>query len=467
MKIGAWMYRALRIMLFPIWCLLWLLGRLARKANVLISLFIAKEVGYLLVLMSIVLLCEALFAGDYWGKIISLQSWRPIWCNGFGDGLDYGCAIIKRFFTTIDIWSTAFVRLFSVEKAVVHWFPMALFFVAWLIGGGGLVSVLVGQYNRNSAGGFRRWRWLVRNHIVVLGWDDGILAELAREVHESKRDCYVVTNQNVSELGKLLESAGIKEYCIYKGDYDNPQEWFNNLRLCDAKKVFIMGERDEEAHDARVQILYDKVRKKCKTKLKVNIHDFGLANKLMHKDKDAVYVNFHMRWAKALWNKLVASGLRKGYSLFVIGFGAMGKAIVLEATSSSCAEVMPKDKILVTDDESEKPEKLKTEKARFLSQFANRESLVRFEEKWDVALKDIIAAAKGNDAVIVVAKKRSEKGMLCMMEIVSKMNDSLTGNTRLVLNQEVEGYVSGDEAENVLRLGNEVRIDLFGMKKGC
>ena len=236
MKVVAWLYCALRIILFPLW---WLLWRLPRKVNVVISLFQAKEVGYLLVLMTIVLFCEALFAGNYWGKIFSTQSWCPILCNGW-EGVGTGWAIIKRFFTTVDIWSNAFVSLFSVEKAAAHWFPMVLFFVAWLIGGGGLVSVLVGQYNKNTAGGFRRWRWLVRNHIVVLGWDDGILAELARVVRENKRDCYVVTNQNVSELGELLESAGIKDYCIYKGDYDNQQEWLNNLRLRAAKKVFIM-----------------------------------------------------------------------------------------------------------------------------------------------------------------------------------------------------------------------------------
>ena len=472
MKIVAWLCRALRIILFPVW---WPLWWLLRKANVVVSLFLAKEVGYLFVLMSIVLLGEALFTGNYWGKIFSKQNWGPILCNGW-EGLGNGWALIKRFFTTIDIWRNAFVNLFSVEKAAEHWFPMTLFFVAWLIGGGGLVSVLVGQYNKNTAGGFRRWKWLVRNHIVVLGWDDGILAELAREVRENKRDCYVVTNQNVSELGKLLESAGIKDYCIYKGDYDNQQEWLNNLRSCAAEKVFIMGERDEEAHDARVQILFEKIRRRrgAETEVKVNIHDFGLAKKLIRNDKDGVYINFHVRWAKAFWKDLIKPGLSADYSLFVVGFGAMGKAIVLEATTSHTVPVPMS--ILVTDDDSEKPgksnqpkktDKFEAEKARFLAQFPDVGGKIDFESDWAKGLDKIVAANNGKNAVIVVSKKRSEKGMLCMMEIISKMGDAIPTNTRLALSQEVEGYVSGREDEDVMRIGGDVKIQLFGMKKGC
>ena len=53
MKIGAWLCRALRIILFPLW---WPAWRLLRKLNVVVSLFLAREVGYLLVLMSMRLL---------------------------------------------------------------------------------------------------------------------------------------------------------------------------------------------------------------------------------------------------------------------------------------------------------------------------------------------------------------------------------------------------------------------------
>ena len=460
MKIVAWLCRALRIILFPVW---WPLWWLLRKANLVVSLFLAKEVGYLFVLMSIVYLCEALFAGDYWGKIFSLKSWSAITLNS-------GWESIKMLFSTGDIWSSAFISLFSVEKSAEHWFLMALFLVAWLIGGGGLVSVLVGQYNKDAAGGFRRWRFLVRNHIVVLGWDDGVLVKLVREVRESKRDCYIVTNQNAFDLGKLLESAGVGNFCIYKGDYDNSKEWQENLRLKRAKKVFIMGERDEEAHDARVQILYEKVRMICnpETEIKVNIHDFGLAQKLIHKAK--VYMTFHLRWAECLWDKLIAANQCNDYSLFVVGFGAMGKAIVLEATLNQGH--VPKS-ILVTDDDSEKPgkdpkkpAKLESEKTRFLAQFPHMNKQVNFENNWQQGLGQIVGA-NGTNAVIVVAKKRSEKGMLCMMEIVSKMGDAVSANTRLVLNQEVEGYVSGKEDDDIMCIGGDVKIQLFGMKKGC
>ena len=407
-----------------------------------VSLFRTKDVGYLGGLMFVLFVVDFLFVGDF---------------------------------------KSAFLNLFSADRASESMFSMFLFFVVWLIGGGVLVTVMVGQYYKNKAGGFRRCTLLVGNHVVVLGWDDGILRELKQVVSEGNYDCYVVTNQNVPELERLLKSAGVKSCCIYKGDYDNPKEWRENLKTHKAVKVFIAGEREEDAHDARVRVLLNRVQKACQIKrtapeIKVNIHDFGLAKKLMHSDK--IYENFHLRWAKALWKRLAASDLGSGYQLFVVGFGAMGKAVVLEATELDGHRPAS---ILVTDDDSEKsekPDKLEAEKARFKAQFphlvteSEAESIVRFAENWDYGLREIVKA-NGKNAVIVVAKKRSEKGLLCMMEIVSKMGDSVPANTRLVLNQEVDGYQwedgkkEGDEEADFLQICPDVRILLFGMKRGC
>lgn len=407
-----------------------------------VSLFRTKDVVYLGGLMFFLFVFDYLFVGDF---------------------------------------KSVFLNLFSADRASENVFSMFLFFVVWLIGGGVLVTVMVGQYYKNKAGGFRRCSHLVGKHIVVLGWDDGILSELKQVVSEGNHDCYVVTNQNVAELERLLKSAGVKSCCIYKGDYDNPKEWRENLKIHKAVKVFIAGERDEDAHDARVRVLLDRVQKACQAKrtapsIKVNIHDFGLAKKLMHSDK--IYENFHLRWAKALWKRLAASDLGSGYQLFVVGFGAMGKAIVLAATE--LAGHRPAS-ILVTDDDSEKsekPDKLKAEKARFKAQFPHlvtepeAESTVRFAEKWDDGLREIVKA-NGKNAVIIVAKKRSEKGLLCMMEIVSNMGDSVAANTRLALDQEIDGYPleygkkEGDEEADFLQIRPDVKILLFGMKRGC
>lgn len=415
------------------------------QLNWLVSLFWAKEVGYLIGLMLILLFVGVMDAAGWSLQLFSSETGlREIWGN------------LKPHLIA------AFVHLFSPEKAAEKWQTMVLFFVSWLIGGGVLVSVMVGQYYKNTAGGFRRWRFLVGKHIVVLGWDNGLLAELAREVAARKRECYIVTNQNIGELGKLLAGAGVKGCYIYKGDYDNPTEWRENLRIHKAERVFIAGEKDEAAHDARVQILFEKVKKVCLLeKIKVNIHDFGLAQKLIAHDADGIYENFHLRWAKTALQGALRAIQGNTYSLFVVGFGAMGKAVVLEAT---LLEGKKAEQIVATDDD---PEKFGDEKARFLAQFPHMENIVTFKGNWTEGLEKIVES-NGRDAVIVVAKKRSEKGILCMMEIVSKLGDSVPSKTQLLLNQEVDGYVTGNdkEAGDIMQIGS-IPIHLFGMKKGC
>lgn len=441
------------------------------KLNWLVSLVRSKDIGYLVGLMVVLLFVGLLDE--------VCRDWGMCFPKTGAKGGEYFREVMINLKPHL---ISAFVHVFSPERAAERWLPMVLYFVAWLIGGGVLVSVLVGQYSKNKAGGFRRWHWLVWNHVVVLGWDDGILTDLKQAVSDGKHDCYIVTKQNVSELSQLLASAGVKKFYIYKGDYDNPAEWKENLNIREAFAVFIAGERDEPAHDARVRLLFDKVKDVCRgsvrggerteskeegrdetgggkcsprtPKLQVNIHDFGLAQRLAANDPET-YGNFHMNWAGALWDQLkMADGLG-GFSLYVIGFGAMGKAVAISAI-----ERFPPKAIYVSDDDKKK---LNEEKVRFKTQFEHLKDRVEFIPEWSDALTRI-KNSQDSPSVIVVAKKRSEKGLLCMMDIIAQLGSPEPDKTRLALDQEVDGYSVDSDID--LQLGN-FTVKVFGMKKGC
>ena len=355
----------------------------------------------------------------------------------------------------------AFCYLFDAEKASDSIAAMIFFFITWLVGGGVLVSVMIQQYYRIVGGETRRFKFLVNNHIVVLGWDDGIMAEIQSEMNDpSVAKCYVITKQNVLALKKAFQSVGLKNVIIYKGDYDNEKEWRYNLQIEKAHKVFIAGELDEEAHDARVRLLFDKLSDEVKAKTKVNIHDFGLAKKLISKHNNSIKVfeNFHLKWAEFLCKKFNFPTEIKNIELFIVGFGAMGKAIAINLP------LIIRDynlHIYVTDDDNDK---LLKEKTRYDMQFGKFKPVEQVE--WKEALDKIGESIANNTIrIVTVAKKRSEKGLLCMMDIISKFEDNIPVNLKLALNQEIDGYII--DTNNAEMMIGEARVILFGMKKGC
>lgn len=343
-----------------------------------------------------------------------------------------------------------------------------IFFITWLVGGGVLVSVMIAQYYRNIGGYFRRWPWLVKNHVVVLGWDDGMLMEVKKAVEQYSTDCYIVTQQNILALRKSLKSAGLERVILYKGDYDDPKEWHVNLNIKQAVRVFIAGEHTEEAHDARVKLLFDELINKVPLKkLRVNIHDFGLAWKLRSMPINAnVFENFHLKWADALWNTLADRYRWSGENrlseleVFIVGFGAMGKAVAITLPGSFAV----KTTVSVSDDDEEK---LADEFKRYKNQFGLLNAVEEPPCEWENMLKKIQDGnkVKGSARVIVVAKKRSEKGMLCMMDIISRLGENVHKNDVLALSQEIEGADMSTSFAS-MQVGN-AEVILFGMKKGC
>ena len=411
--------------------------------------------------LSLVMTKEVLFLALIIAFLVTLGVIPSCW-RYFGSG--QRCASwVDCIVTIAGFFADSFFDLFNVEAARGSVLKMLIFFVAWLVGGGALVSIMVGQFNRNVAGDFRRWRHLVGNHIVVLGWDDGVLMQLVGMLQDCQAECFIVTKNRVADVERLLRSAGIGDgrIQIYRGDYDDEQEWKFNLKIDQAVKILIAGESDEDAHDARVLILFDKVQKYLVSKdkqhieTKVNIHDFGLAYRLIS-NAPAVYENFHMRWANALWGTLkLANGL-PSFDLYIVGFGAMGKAVALEAIIRN----LPVKKIYVTDDDAKK---LGEERVRFSAQFAQFNDKIEYRETWDKELEGI-KTLDAKNVVFVVAKRRSEKGLLCMMDIIAQLGCHITDNTRLALDQEVDGYSVDSDID--MQIGS-ASVQLFGMKRGC
>lgn len=435
--------------------------------------FGTKEIGYLALIMAVVLFLGALNAGRH-----------VCTCTG-------GCICLCPL-SRGGVWIESFVSLFSAEKASQNWVTMLLFLVTWLVGGGALVSVMVGRFYKKVAGELRWWPWLVDDHIVVLGWDDGVLMELVNELKSKNppSKCYVITSRPVKEVERFFGSATIAKsrICVYHGNYDDEREWKTNLRVKNARRVFIMGEHEEDAHDARVRMLYDKINTVLQTSKKkpiinVSVRDFGLAQRLDPKGH-GLHKNFHLTWSLWLWKEWrLDLNENEKFELFICGFGAMGKAVAMKAIEKNKNISV----VFVSDDDDKK---LKEESGRFIRQFADvkrtrilkgytttyyKNKSIIFVDKWDEALTRLTrlkhvstANGRGCRKVVVVAKKRSEKGMLCMMDIVKQLRDANVSNVALALDQEVDGY-SVAPNDKVLR---DVEIDgfkvqLFGMKRGC
>lgn len=363
-----------------------------------------------------------------------------------------------------NVWSKAFVGLFSVDVAAkTSPFMMLLFFVTWLVGGGVLVSVFVGRYNHLKAGYFRKWFFQHRRHVVVLGWDDGAVAEVVKAMDGMvpQLDCYVVTQQDVSAVERQLKSCGVKYVWVYKGDYDDMKE-LERLRWKNACRVIIMGERKEDAHDARVKMLYDRL-KDLQCKLVANIDDFGLANELREKQIDNdVWVNFHRQWADGICN-VVLSGKsqmpaksRTAPWFLIVGSGAMGQAIALTV----CERFRDRSDIWIVDDDDEK---LKAEEKRFGWEYPEKKSLVTFHaDEWCKLLDGSTRLPE----VVIVAKKKSEKGMSCLLALLKTVEDPKKCKTVWALGQEVRGDAKEDMQPREFQIF-DFKVWLFGMRCGC
>ena len=347
------------------------------------------------------------------------------------------------------------------------------FFVVWLIGGGVLVSVMVMQQRRNENGEFRLRKCLLRDHVVFLGWDENVPSLMNQELHQGnnadKKIFIVVTMTKADDVIKSVVAADIEEWrlFVYRGFYDD-NEVRKKLNIENAQNVYIMGESREEAHDSRV-ILHAKnlsrflVKANHKKIIFANIKDFGLACRLKSDPaiedlKDVNWINFHLDSSCRLLSRV--KGGKPFSHVAVIGFGAMGKAVVVNGLSEK-DKVFADCTIYVSDDDEEK---LVMEKKRFDEQFPQYEAVVN-DCPYAECLDKMRNAEENERWLVVVAKHRSEKGFAAVLDVLA----AIKGKTafRLALNQEVKCDYWHDVAapQDFLDIDG-FRVELFGFKSG-
>ena len=178
-----------------------------------------------------------------------------------------------------------------------------LFLFTWLIGGGGIIGSIITTMKYLHDGGWRRWRWLLWNHTVILGWDENGITVI-REHLESQR-CgkwamperfIVLTSQDVNDVERKIQTffrtgRRIERWIrrctvridIYKGEYDDASE-LELLHLGRANAIYVLGEKSDLSHDARMLMLSRSIgnelrsghRPNSEIKMELHLSSFGL-----------------------------------------------------------------------------------------------------------------------------------------------------------------------------------------------
>lgn len=314
-------------------------------------------------------------------------------------------------------WST--FHMFSLEATVADirnacgWWkmvPFLLYVITWLIGGGILLGVLIGQsarFWRQVRAGKFRYKAFLYGHYVVLGWEPNcitllrdvckdrrslpiynVLARRPRFVVLSECDAEEIIRQvNTSFKVGFLHKRPFK-LVVYHGQYDSPDE-FEWLNIEYASSVFVTGEFNEPNHDSRVLLLLAhlnlflsssrlKESELIECRARIDSHvlyrslrksggvERGERNGL--KKLHVRFFNFYDNWARRIWEHEEGSATyfppldflydeeknneetgRQDIDLLIIGFGNMGQSLALRAMRRSVTYEGAKVKILVVD----------------------------------------------------------------------------------------------------------------------
>jgi len=402
-------------------------------------------------------------------KVISLFSAKEVlWLIGLIVGLWIAVAAGCWCFGSVgfpDCCVRSFGILFDVSKSAgpvsMSWRcvgKILVFFIVWLLGGGVLISAMVYQYDKIRDCDFRLPAWMLKHldHVVILGWNSSVLSFLRREQEQDQGCLFVILTTSDAKLIKtVLDDIKGVHYLIYCCAYDDESERTDHLKLMSEKlkAVYVAGEGQLSVYDTRAYLLAeylaqpDNLADRCR--LYCDIHDFGLASESIcqtKKNGKPIYVNFYQRWADC-----ICADIDFNRPLYVAGFGAMGKAVARAALQRH-----PRLRVFVSDADAEK---LSQEKHRFEDQF-HKEGRRIVDLHWDAFRK---AVADAYPKTVVVALHRSEKGLLCLMELI-KESRATCDDLRCYLDQEIDGPL-GKELPPINCAGYPVR--LFGMKRGA
>ena len=314
---------------------------------------------------------------------------------------------VKIKFSYRMVWAVD--RMFSYDKArkdMSRWnrdksgekwiavIAFGLFLFTWFVGGGVLVSALIATTIDIWSGKWRVWGILLRNHTVILGWDETVPVLLKEHIQSRKclrwRFCrpetivimteYPAHKVRVALRDVLHESIKKKllrrpfamvSTVVCNGKFDDADE-IRDLCLQRANSIYVVGEMDDPSHDVRVLMTpkkiqeysdsllqreyfqFDKRRLNCHLNIK-SLHLFwqhihGRAklgdNHVCLRPLNIVPHNFHDSWVKRLFSKVpdgkkhdnethfaFRTGCSGDVHIVIVGFGAFGQALAVEVAA--------------------------------------------------------------------------------------------------------------------------------------
>ena len=252
------------------------------------------------------------------------------------------------------------VGLWGIVDGVV---ALGLFLFTWLIGGGALISSIITTMHENHHGAWRKWKCLLWNHTLIIGWDDNG-PTVIREHLESRRiplirtpwgtwrpkqperivvitagDAYEISKVVKLAIGNWVQRLRIT-FDVYQGTYDAVYER-KRLAINRANAAYVLGDEGEPAHDARVSLwptlashfgsVLTVENNKEPLRCAINVEDYGLFCQRQRKglqclghDKQAFFLddatrpidittyNFYDSWAKRLLARLPLVQSRHG-----------------------------------------------------------------------------------------------------------------------------------------------------------
>lgn len=156
-----------------------------------------------------------------------------------------------------------------------------LFLFTWFVGGGVLVSALIATTIEIWNGKWRLWGGLLRNHTVILGWDETVPILLKDHI-ESHRFLFfnrpetivIMTEYPAPKVRLALRDILCKSILrrilrwpfltistvVCNGKFDDDEE-IRNLCLQRANSIYVVGEQNDASHDVRVLMTPAKLQK--------------------------------------------------------------------------------------------------------------------------------------------------------------------------------------------------------------
>lgn len=231
---------------------------------------------------------------------------------------------------------------------------IVLYFVTWLISGGGLVSIIVSrtrQFNTDAHNGDLRFcKDQFDGHLVFLGWrEDNIEIIRQRFVEACSSGVVLILSRKNAEdiyfqLREIMADFPQVAFIAYHGNIDSDKEQaFLNVEKAD---VVISGEEDDLLHDEHVISLNKHFRDNrqlnatlLERHMRARLDSFSLyCEYLKEYGSECQYFNFYHEWAK----RIVANGpifrddVRDAH-LVIFGFPVMGQALALETALANRA----------------------------------------------------------------------------------------------------------------------------------